>query len=756
MAMARRRWTRRRSSSWSTRSISDAVRKGASDIHIEPYEKVDARALPHRRRAAGDDGAARSSSRPRSSRASKIMAELDIAERRVPAGRPHQDQGASTAPSTCACLVAPPDDLRREDRHANPRQDQPQHRPREARIRAALDEGILLAAIANPYGMVLVTGPTGSGKTTTLYSALSRVNTPEVNVLTAEDPVGVQPGRHQPGAGERGRRACRSPPRSRRSCARTPTSSWSAKSATSRRRRSRSRRRSPATSCSPPCTPTTPPSAIGRLIDMGIEPFLVASSVNLVLRPAARARACAAPASSTIELDRRGAARAAADAGGRGASATFMRGRGAACDCNNTGYRGRQGVYEVMPITPQDPRPGPGPRVRPPRSRQAAIEEGMLTLPTGRAQKLKRGRHDRGRSAQGDRGGRSCRPRGRQPTRRRHRGDAAAAARGHGRQKGRPTCTSRPECRPSSGSTGRSRPSEYEVLTPESLRPARLQRALGRAAQALRDHQGAGLLVRDQGPVALPRQRLPAARRASRWRSARFRTRSCRSRSSGCRRWCRTSRNRHKGLVLRDRARPAAASRRRSPRCSTRSTPRARRHIMTIEDPIEYIHHHKKCIVNQREVGADTDVVPDGAQVRAAPGPGHHPDRRDARPRDHRGGAHHRRDRSPGVRHPAHQLDLRGGQPHRGRVPVRPAAPDPARQLAFALEGVDDPAADSRAAAAPAGSWCAEVLVCTPAIRAVIREGKTHQIYSLMQAGQKYGDADDEPGAAAGGARIDS
>ena len=70
-------------------------------------------------------------------------------------------------------------------------------------------------------------------------------------------------------------------------------------------------------------------------------------------------------------------------------------------------------------------------------------------------------------------------------------------------------------------------------------------------------------------------------------------------------------------------------------------------HIITIEDPIEYLHPHKNCVVNQREVGADTETLQEGAQVHPAPGPGRRAGRRDARPRDDRGGADHRRDRPP-------------------------------------------------------------------------------------------------------------
>ncbi len=92
---------------------------------------------------------------------------------------------------------------------------------------------------------------------------------------------------------------------------------------------------------------------------------------------------------------------------------------------------------------------------------------------------------------------------------------------------------------------------------------------------------------------------------------------------------------------------------------------------------------------------------------------------------------------------------VRVDQPHRGRVPGGPAATQIYSQLAFVLEGVVDAAAAPAGRAARAASMVAEVLVCTPAIRAVIREGKTHQIYSLMQAGTEVRHADDEPVARA-------
>ena len=109
-----------------------------------------------------------------------------------------------------------------------------------------------------PSGWCWSPGPTGSGKTTTLYSALSDLNQITENISTAEDPV-----EYNLPASTRCRctttSASTSPPRCARSCGRTPTSSWSARSATSRRPRSPSRRRSPATWCSRRCTPTTRP-----------------------------------------------------------------------------------------------------------------------------------------------------------------------------------------------------------------------------------------------------------------------------------------------------------------------------------------------------------------------------------------------------------------------------------------------------------------------------------------------------------------
>ena len=111
--------------------------------------------------------------------------------------------------------------------------------------------------IREPYGMVLVTGPDRSGKTTTLYAALSEIKSVEDKIITIEDPVEYQLQRHRPDSDQREEGADVRARAAQRSCATTPTRSWSARFATPRPRRSPSTRPSPATSCSRRCTPTT-------------------------------------------------------------------------------------------------------------------------------------------------------------------------------------------------------------------------------------------------------------------------------------------------------------------------------------------------------------------------------------------------------------------------------------------------------------------------------------------------------------------
>ncbi len=160
-------------------------------------------------------------------------------------------------------------------------------------------------------------------------------------------------------------------------------------------------------------------------------------------------------------------------------------------------------------------------------------------------------------------------------------------------------------------------------------------------------------------------------------------------------------------------------------------------HIMTIEDPIEYIHHHKKSIVNQREVGADTASFPAALKyvLRQDPDVILIGEMRDLETIE----------AAITIAETGHLVfaTLHTNSTYEAVnriVDVFPA--DQQRQiytqLAFVLEGVVTQQLIPRSRGT-GRVMCAEVLVCTPAIKAVIRESKTHQIYSLMQAGQKFG-----------------
>ena len=160
-------------------------------------------------------------------------------------------------------------------------------------------------------------------------------------------------------------------------------------------------------------------------------------------------------------------------------------------------------------------------------------------------------------------------------------------------------------------------------------------------------------------------------------------------------------------------------------------------HIMTIEDPVEYIHLHKKCIVNQREVGADTASFPTALKyvLRQDPDIILIGEMRDLETIE----------AALTIAETGHlvfaTLHTNSAYEAVNRiVDVFPADQQKQilTQLAFVLEGVVTQQLIPRSRGA-GRIMCSEVLVCTPAIKAVIREAKTHQIYSLMQAGQKFG-----------------
>ena len=233
----------------------DAINEGASDIHFEPYEK-------RYRIRFRTDGILREIASPplvikeKIASRIKVISRLNIAEKRVPQdGRMRLVLSKSRAVdfrvSTLPTMYGEKIVLRILD-------------PSTATMGIEAlgydpDQLVLLLnAIQRPYGMVLVTGPTGSGKTVSLYSCLNILNKPGINISTAEDPAEIPlPGINQVNVDDR--QGLTFPVALKAFLVRTRTSSWSAKSATWKPPRSRSRRRRPGTWCCRPCTPTMRP-----------------------------------------------------------------------------------------------------------------------------------------------------------------------------------------------------------------------------------------------------------------------------------------------------------------------------------------------------------------------------------------------------------------------------------------------------------------------------------------------------------------
>ena len=386
--------------------MTDALKKGASDIHFECFEKE----LRVRYRI---DGALQEimkppiKMRPALISRFKIMASLNIAERRVPQdgriklkiGTKVIDFRVSTLPTLFGEKVV----LRILDK-GNLTLDLGTFgiEPRAERE--------LMEAISNPYGMVLVTGPTGSGKTTTLYSALSKINNIDVNIMTAEDPVeynlfGINQVLVRTDIGMTFAAALKAFLRQDPNIIMLgeirdlETGGIAIKAALTGHLVLSTLHTNSA------------PETVTRLMDMGIEPFNVASALNLILAQRLVRRVCSKCAEA-YKMDK--AEIAGAKIGGgvtlrdlaftdmalndaktraTDAARPYMEKitldtkmedlpvfRGKGCEqCDGTGLKGRQGLYEVMSMTP---------RLRKlimqsagaAEIQAAAIEEGMLTL----------------------------------------------------------------------------------------------------------------------------------------------------------------------------------------------------------------------------------------------------------------------------------------------------------------------------------------------------------------------------------------
>lgn len=360
--------------------ISDAVNKGASDIHIEPFEK----SLRVRFRI---DGVLHEMMSPPIKMKGaiisrlKIMAELDIAEKRIPQdgrikiriGSKKIDLRVSTLPTIFGEKVV----MRILDK-SNLEIDLTKLGFQASELSK------FLKAIESPYGMVLVTGPTGSGKTTTLYSALNRINIPTQNIMTAEDPVEYNlEGINQVNVHEEIGLTFAS---SLKAFLRQDpnivmvgeirdleTASIAVKAALTGHLVLSTVHTNDA------------PSTVNRLIDMGIEPFLVASSTNLILAQRLVRRLCG-QCKEEVEVH----PEAMRELGITDEDPfNIFEARG--CQkCSNTGYKGRVGLYEVMPIS-EEIREMILNRCSANEIKIQAINEGMLTLRSDGILKLKEG-----------------------------------------------------------------------------------------------------------------------------------------------------------------------------------------------------------------------------------------------------------------------------------------------------------------------------------------------------------------------------
>jgi type IV pilus assembly protein PilB len=366
--------------------LTDAIKRGASDIHIEPYEK------DYRVRYRIDGILYEMMHPPLKLKEAitsrvKIMARLDIAEKRLPqdgrikiktkvSGRNKDlDFRVSVLPTIfgekivmrlldkdklmldMAKLGFEPESLRRFEQ-----------------------------AILKPYGMVLVTGPTGSGKTNTLYSALQRINTPEVNIMTCEDPVefnlmGINQVQIREQIGLNFAASLRSFLRQDPNIILVgevrdfETAEVAIKAAMTGHLVLSTLHTNDA------------PSSINRLMNMGIEPFLVATSVHLIAAQRLVRRICTfckepteVPPAALVN---------AGFSEHEARTLKLFRGRG--CErCSSTGYKGRVGLYEVMDVDDEMRElilsGGSSYELR-----QKAVQSGMMTLRMSGLQKIRDG-----------------------------------------------------------------------------------------------------------------------------------------------------------------------------------------------------------------------------------------------------------------------------------------------------------------------------------------------------------------------------
>jgi type IV pilus assembly protein PilB len=362
--------------------LSEAIMRGASDIHIEPYEKefriryrvdgvlYDVMQPPTRLKAA------------LTSRL-KIMSELDIAERRLPQdGRIKlkiKDKGVDLRVSTLPTLFGEKIVMRILDK-SNLTLDM---------TKLGFEEKALAdfqEAITSPFGMVLVTGPTGSGKTTSLYSALSTVNKIDVNIMTAEDPVeynltGINQVHVRDEIGLTFAAALRSFLRQDPDIVMVgeirdfETAEIAVKAALTGHLVLSTLHTNDA------------PSTISRMLNMGVEPFLISASVLLIVAQRLCRKICEeckeveeTPEPALLEIGFK-----------KEEIGSFNCYKGKGCSaCGDSGYKGRIALYEVMPVK-DDIKEMIIKGATSLDLKKAAIKSGMMTLRMSGLTKVKEG-----------------------------------------------------------------------------------------------------------------------------------------------------------------------------------------------------------------------------------------------------------------------------------------------------------------------------------------------------------------------------
>jgi type IV pilus assembly protein PilB len=324
--------------------LMDAINRGASDIHIEPYEKT------YRVRYRQDGMLTEIANPPLAMSARiaarlKILSRLDIAERRVPQDgrmkmRISKNRAIDFRVSTLPTLWGEKIVMRILD-------------PTSATLGVEklgfedFQKQLFIEAINRPYGMVLVTGPTGSGKTVTLYTGLNILNTPDNNISTAEDPVEINlAGINQVNINEKAGLNFASALRA--FLRQDPdiimvgeirdleTAEIAIKAAQTGHMVLSTLHTNDA------------PSTLTRLANMGVPPFNIASAVNLIMAQRLARRLCP-HCKKPIDIPKH----ALLKAGFREEDLNGLVIYGAVgCDACNGGYKGRVGIYQVMPVTP--------------------------------------------------------------------------------------------------------------------------------------------------------------------------------------------------------------------------------------------------------------------------------------------------------------------------------------------------------------------------------------------------------------------